>query len=69
METMVIKIRSSANINWLKFLYKLVFKTRTKLRVRALLRITKRFWGIRKKRRGEIGSPYLTPLLLLIQEV
>lgn len=64
LEAMVIMMRSSVNIRWLKFLGRLLLNPRTRLRDKALLRIAEIVCEVRRKSKEERGSPCLTPLLL-----
>lgn len=68
LEALVTRMRSSTNIKWLKSLERLLLKPGTRLRDKTLLRIAERIWTVRRNSKGENRSPYLTPMLLEIQE-
>lgn len=64
---LVTRIRSSANIRWLKLLLRVSLKPGTIRVVMVFLRIADRFWVTKRNSRGEMGSPCHTPRLLLNQ--
>lgn len=64
---LVIRMRSSANIKWLKLGVRVWLKLGIKLMDKARFKMVERLHKTKRKRRGESGSPCLNPLVLLNQ--